>query len=932
MNKKGGSNGSGNNGSGNTGSGHPGSGYPGSNGNGPGKYGPGYGEYQPKGALYDKDSLYGSEEINLKELWNVLWLNKKLIALIGGTVLLATIAIAITLPNVYVSTSKLVIKQERPDELELLNPVTQTMNTGQEKDPVSLEIELIRNTEAITENVLQQLLMNPLGMDGEPLPLFSSYLDSDNWTTLPATISDSTNQTGSASTAMGQAGMYDPSNKYTFHTVFDSLSQQQRQRMVTTLLQSLPGMVDIRELQSGGRQDNDVSMLQIRSESTSPYQAQRLVSAYVTQTIRYDKEETSRNLKTAEEYLTDMVNSRNQDIEARAAEINDLKRGDWELVTDETGELTTAELRQLENELTEIEFQRELTTDIIKRLEQEKEYALTMLANNQVNTTRNWIEYLNESILELQIRSESYLVEDSLLAEDPSRNPEYSVIVERIDYLEQKKQEYQKQYVDNVNEQQGLSEESVTDYILQLRRDIEEQESNVQNLGQQATFLRNEIDTIQSQYFGLLDRVLDLQLRQKQLGFSESLYETLLQKLQDTQYALETQTERFQVIQQASLPEIPISPNRARITLIGAILGFMLGGGFVLLRHALDDKIRTPQHIKDLGLNFLGVVPDLEGYFAHQKATQNGSHDGVSNGVYNGAQNGVDSSSNGDTYNGSASDTESTKQSPAENKRGKNIQLDAICYLDPMSQGAEAFRRIRASLSYTNVDQGNEVLLVTSSLPAEGKTITALNLAITFAQSGENVALVDADLHKPRVARALGLEVTHGLSDVLGTHIGLQEALTASNIPNLDVLTAGQRVENPAELVSSKRMATTIEALQSDYDRIIIDTPPIQAVSDALFIAAHCSGVVIISKANESKTGHLQSIYEELAKLDIPILGAALNYFNPYKQEGLMTYTTDTRYRDSYQYAYVYRGKRSSKYGYSKDYRISYRDEESTHV
>lgn len=189
----------------------------------------------------------------------------------------------------------------------------------------------------------------------------------------------------------------------------------------------------------------------------------------------------------------------------------------------------------------------------------------------------------------------------------------------------------------------------------------------------------------------------------------------------------------------------------------------------------------------------------------------------------------------------------------------------------------EAFVRLRTSLRFIDVDNPAHVIVMTSSVSGEGKTSVALNLARVLAQDGQTVAIVDADLRRPKIANYLGLEQSIGLSDVLAGSVTLEQALRRWESNNLRVLTRGSAAPNPSELLGSQAMAGLVKRLRSDFDFVIIDTPPLLPVIDAAVVGAVADGVVLVVRHGRTTQHQLNRAKESIASVDARLLGIVYN-------------------------------------------------------
>jgi non-specific protein-tyrosine kinase len=227
-------------------------------------------------------------------------------------------------------------------------------------------------------------------------------------------------------------------------------------------------------------------------------------------------------------------------------------------------------------------------------------------------------------------------------------------------------------------------------------------------------------------------------------------------------------------------------------------------------------------------------------------------------------------------------------------RRGNGAE-PLVTTMEPRSPISEAFRTLRTNIQFSSVDEPVRRLLVTSTGPTEGKSLTAANLAIVFAQAGQSVVLVDTDLRRPVLHKLFDLSNEVGVTNSLldDANPGADEWLLTTPVENLYLLASGPLPPNPSELLGSQRMHKLVERLAQQADIIIFDTPPVLAVTDAAVLSRQADGVLVVIEAGSTREREARRALEELAQVDAPILGAVLNKVRTGRREGYYYYRYD---------------------------------------
>jgi capsular exopolysaccharide synthesis family protein len=392
----------------------------------------------------------------------------------------------------------------------------------------------------------------------------------------------------------------------------------------------------------------------------------------------------------------------------------------------------------------------------------------------------------------------------------------------------------------------------------QLRSEIDGMlraaEADVREAGAIEGGLRAAVD--QANQAGLALGLLEIEYTQlnRERENNEKLYESVLERTSEGMLAAQLRTTNVRMVDRALTPTGHVSPRLATNVGGGIGAGLALGLGLALLLSRLDRRIKTVRDAEDCGVTILGVLPDIP-------------------------------------ESELADDAESVQRRPApRRRRSKNAKepplvtsspRDVISHTHPMSSAAESCRTLRTNLMFMSGDEPLRTLAVTSAGPREGKTTVAANLAISIAQSGKRVLVIDTDMRRPRMHHAFGLRNTVGLTSILVGDSTLTESVRPSGIPNVTVMCCGPIPPNPAELLHRERFQALIDEVQKAYDFVVFDSPPLGAVTDAAVLGPQVDGILVVLRANATTRDALTSVLRQVNDVGANLIGAVLNGVDP---------------------------------------------------
>ena len=408
--------------------------------------------------------------------------------------------------------------------------------------------------------------------------------------------------------------------------------------------------------------------------------------------------------------------------------------------------------------------------------------------------------------------------------------PQNKAVISQIEKLKEIRDKTDKEVSALIeNESKQIETKAVNGVIVGLKSQLEAAQGREAQLG---TSYAQEVQNANKQ--GQDETQLTTLTRE--IETNRSLLDTYSQRQKELELAVASSApDNLSISNHAVKPGAPFGPNRSRNILIALMMSLGAGIGLAFLLDYLDDSVRTSDDIgRYLGLPTLAMIP-------HQSAV------------------------------------EKRKLSSIGSAAGSSA-LALVSLEDNRSAIAEAYRHLRTSLLFSSAGKPPQTILVTSSQPSEGKTTTAINTAITLAQAGADVVIIDCDLRRPRLHSHFGLENGTGITNYLSGEKNTDGLLkTYPGLPKLKVITSGPIPPNPAELLSSNEMKNLLQFLKGNYKHVIVDSPPAISFTDAAILSTLVDGVILVAMAGKSSLHLIRRFKQRLATIGARIYGVVLN-------------------------------------------------------
>ena len=613
------------------------------------------------------------------------------------------------------------------------------------------------------------------------------------------------------------------------------------------------------------------NMIQISVRSEMPAEASTIANLYAEEYKKFSQEKSRASVAAARKFLEEQ-------LAKRVKEIRDLER-QWEnfarendVITEgEGGSRVVQEYMAMQSRRNELEFQLEQDRqklDILKtQLNQfEPELREQVTQEQGVAELQGQVEAINEKIVQLKADAEPYYVNNPELKDQSVaqiREQGYSRLAENkeiVQSLENRKSELTGQLVEKASNAMiaaGGEQNGALARIGQLRSRIMEQELTIDQLESQVAAVDKRSASYDSELQSIPSQRLERKRLEQKLAQAEQFRNSLVSQLQGVIMEEESELGFVRQVRSAFVPTAPVSPNVRQNIILGILLGLGFGVGLAFLRRAVADRLSSPEDVQDRGYSLVGVIPDM-----------------------------------------SRELTGKLKGRDTVEVDGRAVSTRLLPIHDPWSSISENYRLIRTNLQHTKMGSPPKVTLITSPEQGDGKTLTAVNLAITMAQSGKRTIIVDADLRRPNTHRLLGVNREQkGVAEILRTSDAIPDYVVPTSVDRLHLLPAGMTDKPPAEMLGSERMEHLLDHLRAHYDIIIIDTPPILAVSDPLLVSTYADATLMVVAADTSSIEAVRVAEKTLGSVGVPISGVVLNRYAGGKSRYKYEYGYDSEYR-----------------------------------
>lgn len=588
----------------------------------------------------------------------------------------------------------------------------------------------------------------------------------------------------------------------------------------------------------------DTRHILISFQHTNPELAALVVNGIGEVFTKLNQEKRTGKNKETNDFLSERVATLQSEIKRDELKLAELQRSAGILKKDDTQTIVIDRLAGLNKQLLDAENKRknaEAEYNAIKNSPEKiralAEDKMARYYTERENDIRLMSNEVTKKIADLEAEKER------LLLEYQENAPEIQEYNRKINSLR-----------DTIQKRQDQNKKDLDEYRIRSARDIV---TNLQTRYEQA---KSEEDKIRSAFNeqrneaqGENQAAINIRLLQQNVETNRGFLENLMKNQSNNDLQARGTDNNISVVDWAIPPDVPISPRRLTTVLAALFLSTLFGAGLALFFEYLDDTIKTTEEVENyLQLPALAAIPTIDS-MPKRKLLLVGANE----------------------------DPEALAKS------------ELLIHTDSRSSLAEAYRQLRTSILLSTAGHAPKSLLITSSLPSEGKTTTAVNTAISLAQTGASVLIIDSDMRRPRLHSVFNISNSEGLSTILSSDLDEKEVLDIvqfDEAANLNLLPSGPVPPNPAELIGSEQMSNLLKILQKRFTHVVVDSPPIASFTDGVLIASMVDGVILVVHSGKSSRQVVRRSRQLLQDVGAKIFGVVLNNVNLRSQDNYYYY------------------------------------------
>lgn len=580
-------------------------------------------------------------------------------------------------------------------------------------------------------------------------------------------------------------------------------------------------------------QKRGLDIIEITALSPSPFEATLIANVYSQQYKTLNLDQNRNQLTLVTNFLDEQRKEKYDELNSAEETLRAFQERGGLIALDERASTLISVLAQFEAQKSATQVDLMASNKVLENLRKELKAQNPRMADYLTSlTSQKYITAIQEEIAKLEVNKQVAISRKDGLTEDSPVIQEYN----------RKINELRKQLDKELEVLKAGIFASSPEEVKELTQKIIGEEVRNQSLETSIKELEKIVQGYEARFMKLPKNAIELARLKRNSEALEKLYLMIEQRYQEAIINEQSQPGNVLIIDEARIPPRPAKPNRTLIVIIGLLLGAGLAVGYVFVKNYFDDTVKSPDDIEKRKINVLAWIPPFESIMAGDHSVQ--------------------------------------------------FIVDKL----PDSIPSEAFRALRTRIQFSRINtESLKTILITSSAPQEGKTTIAVNLAGSFAHSKKKVLLIDCDLRKPAVHKLFNRDKVPGLIDYLIGSAKLEEVLIKSDIPNLSFILSGTIPPNPAEMLDSQEMRNFLKKLRDQFDLIILDSPPVIAVTDSEILTSMVDGTILIVSSENTEIEMMERSVELIRRENTQFLGTVLNNFS-YK----------SGYGSYYKYYYYY--------------------------
>ena len=575
----------------------------------------------------------------------------------------------------------------------------------------------------------------------------------------------------------------------------------------------------------------DTEAIRLTVSSVDPYEAAYLANLIADEYYELDLEFNLGEVVEMKDFLEEQLVDIEKDLTKSEEALTEFQKQEGVYVLEETAQVLIDQLSTFEatyyTSLADLQVSRQRMANQQKMLNEREKW----IVGEAINTTNPLINQLRMAIAEMEAEKITVMTVQGLAADHEA----IGEMNKRIDELKSKLFR-EAQNLTSL----GLSPLEQSQISLDLLSRVLFNSVEVIALEEKSKEYKKLVNQYAAELNKLPQRSLEFARLDRDRQVNEKYYILMKTKFQESRITEASRISNVRIVDPAVPPERPVKPKKKMNLLLGIFMGLGLGVGIAFVKEYLDHSIRSSEDLEKLGLTTISIVPKINIKSAQEKIQQNGKVD----------------------------DEEYA------------LKSRLISHYDPKSTVAEAYRTLRTNIQFMNPDKPLQSLVVSSGGPGDGKSTTVANIAITFANLEKKVLLIDADLRKPILHKVFDVPRGPGLTHRLVQDLNDQDVIRETQVPHLYLVTCGDVPPNPSELLASQKLKDFIARMKAEYDIVLIDSPPIIAVTDASILSKLTDAIMLVVNSGKTDQRVLKRSIDLLSQVKTNLIGAVLNGVN----------------------------------------------------